>query len=74
MRSIDETSINVIGYYQNIMYEALGFSEHTTLLVSGIYNCVGPVTSKFCLKLVILELTPFEICSSSSSSSIVSAE
>lgn len=40
------TGINVIGYYQTIMYEALGFTGKTNLLVAGIYNCVGPITSK----------------------------
>lgn len=40
------TGINVIGYYQTIMYEALGFTGHTKLLVAGIYNCVGPIASE----------------------------
>lgn len=39
------TGINVINYYQTIMYEALGFTGKTNLLVAGIYNCVGPITS-----------------------------
>jgi MFS family permease len=39
------TGINVIGYYQTIMYEALGFTGSTKLLVAGIYNCVGPIAS-----------------------------
>lgn len=41
------TGINVIGYYQTIMYEALGFTGNTNLLVAGIYNCVGPLASMF---------------------------
>ena len=40
------TGINVIGYYQTIMYEALGITGNTNLLVTGIYNAVGPITSK----------------------------
>jgi MFS family permease len=40
------TGINVIGYYQTIMYEALGFTGKTNILVAGIYNCIGPVASK----------------------------
>jgi len=41
------TGINVIGYYQTIMYEALGFTGRTKLLVAGIYNCVGPIANLF---------------------------
>ena len=40
------TGINVIGYYQTIMYKALGITGNTNLLVTGIYNVVGPITSK----------------------------
>ncbi|OAQ60697.1 MFS sugar transporter [Pochonia chlamydosporia 170] len=39
------TGINVIGYYQTIMYESLGFTGKTKLLVAGIYNCVGPLAN-----------------------------
>ncbi|KAI6860726.1 hypothetical protein KC334_g21254, partial [Hortaea werneckii] len=39
------TGINVIGYYQTIMYEALGITGSRSVLVAGIYNCVGPVTN-----------------------------
>lgn len=39
------TGINVIGYYQTIMYAALGFTGKQGLLVAGIYNCVGPLAS-----------------------------
>jgi len=39
------TGINVIGYYQTIMYEALGFTGKTKLLVAGIYNCIGPIAN-----------------------------
>lgn len=28
------------------MYEALGFTGKTKLLVAGIYNCAGPIASK----------------------------
>lgn len=38
--------IDVIGYYQIIMYEALGITGSRALLVAGIYNCVGPIASK----------------------------
>lgn len=41
------TGINVIGYYQTIMYEALGFTGKTQLLVAGIYNCCGPIANVF---------------------------
>ncbi|TGO09572.1 hypothetical protein BTUL_0161g00250 [Botrytis tulipae] len=37
------TGINVIGYYQNTMYKALGITGNKALLVSGIYNCMGPL-------------------------------
>ena len=40
------TGINVIGYYQTVMYEALGITGKRNLLVAGIYNCVGPLASK----------------------------
>ena len=36
---------DVIGYYQTIMYEALGITGGRSVLVAGIYNCVGPVTN-----------------------------
>lgn len=39
------TGINVIGYYQTIMYKALGITGNRNLLVTGIYNCVGPIAS-----------------------------
>jgi sugar porter (SP) family MFS transporter len=41
--NIDTT--DVIGYYQTIMYEALGIKGHRALLVAGIYNCVGPIAN-----------------------------
>ena len=40
------TGINVIGYYQTIMYAALGITGNRNLLVTGIYNVVGPITSE----------------------------
>jgi MFS family permease len=36
-------SINVIGYYQTIMYHNLGIEGDRALLVTGIYNVVGPI-------------------------------
>jgi MFS family permease len=39
------TGINVIGYYQTIIYTALGITGHTNVLVAGIYNIVGPITN-----------------------------
>ncbi|KAF2755587.1 general substrate transporter [Pseudovirgaria hyperparasitica] len=39
------TGINVIGYYQTIMYKNLGIEGNRNLLVTGIYNCVGPVAN-----------------------------
>lgn len=39
------TGINVIGYYQTIMYKALGITGNTNLLVTGIYNVVGPLSN-----------------------------
>lgn len=40
------TGINVIGYYQTTMYDALGITGNRNLMVAGIYNCVGPLCSK----------------------------
>lgn len=40
------TGINVIGYYQTIMYNALGITGNRNLLVTGIYNIVGPLASE----------------------------
>ncbi|KUL89392.1 hypothetical protein ZTR_04400 [Talaromyces verruculosus] len=39
------TGINVINYYQNIMYKALGITGNNATLVSGIYNVVGPLAN-----------------------------
>jgi hypothetical protein len=36
-------SINVIAYYQTILYENLGIVGDRNLLVTGIYNVVGPL-------------------------------
>ncbi|KAI5780973.1 MFS sugar transporter-like protein [Geopyxis carbonaria] len=41
------TGINVINYYQTSMYAALGITGKKALLVSGIYNVVGPVANCF---------------------------
>ncbi|OTA91483.1 hypothetical protein M434DRAFT_388524 [Hypoxylon sp. CO27-5] len=46
------TGINVIGYYQTIMYKALGFTGGKELLVAGIYNCVGPLANLFFITLL----------------------
>ncbi|CRG88669.1 Quinate permease [Talaromyces islandicus] len=43
--SAQMTGINVINYYQNIMYKALGIVGNKATLVSGIYNVVGPLTN-----------------------------
>lgn len=40
------TGINVINYYQTIMYRSLGITGKRNLLVAGIYNCMGPLASK----------------------------
>lgn len=37
--------INVINYYQTIMYDALGITGNRNLLVTGIYNVLGPITN-----------------------------
>lgn len=37
---------DVIGYYQVVMYKALGFTGSKSILISGIYNCVGPFASR----------------------------
>lgn len=47
------TGINVIGYYQVIMYEALGFTGGKAILVSGIYNCVGPLANFIFITLLL---------------------
>ncbi|KAF2433618.1 putative MFS sugar transporter [Tothia fuscella] len=39
------SGINVIGYYQTIMYENLGITGKRNLLVTGIYNCIGPLAN-----------------------------
>lgn len=39
------SGINVIGYYQTVMYNALGITGHRALLVAGIYNVVGPIAN-----------------------------
>ncbi|KIM94794.1 hypothetical protein OIDMADRAFT_60564 [Oidiodendron maius Zn] len=39
------SGINVIGYYQVPMYNALGFTNGKDILISGIYNCVGPLAN-----------------------------
>ena len=39
------TLLDVIGYYQTTMYNALGIQGHRAVLVAGIYNCVGPIAN-----------------------------
>ncbi|KAJ5723324.1 hypothetical protein N7488_001359 [Penicillium malachiteum] len=39
------TGINVISYYQTIMFNNLGITGSRNTLVVGIYNCVGPITN-----------------------------
>ncbi|PGH15893.1 hypothetical protein AJ79_02060 [Helicocarpus griseus UAMH5409] len=39
------TAVNVVGYYQTVMYENLGITGNSNLLVTGIYNCVGPLAN-----------------------------
>lgn len=39
-------SPDVIGYYQTIMYAALGITGQRNVLVAGIYNIVGPIASE----------------------------
>ena len=39
------TALDVIGYYQTIMYAALGITGGRNVLVAGIYNCVGPIAN-----------------------------
>ena len=41
----NQRRINVIGYYQTIMYDNLGITGSRNLLVTGIYNCVGPLAN-----------------------------
>ncbi|KAF2732768.1 general substrate transporter [Polyplosphaeria fusca] len=47
------TGINVIGYYQTIMYHDLGITGNRALLVSGIYNVVGPIFNLFFITLLL---------------------
>lgn len=41
------SSINVIGYYGTILYENLGITGDRNLLVTSIYNIVGPIFNFF---------------------------
>ncbi|KAL9094731.1 MAG: hypothetical protein Q9165_003001 [Trypethelium subeluteriae] len=47
------TGVNVINYYQTIMYNALGFTGHKAVLVAGLYNIVGPITNFFFIVYVL---------------------
>lgn len=47
------TGINVINYYQTILYEGLGFVGNTGTLVAGIYNCVGPIANLIFITLLL---------------------
>ncbi|KAF4630124.1 hypothetical protein G7Y89_g8015 [Cudoniella acicularis] len=42
------TQMNVIGYYQVVMYEALGFTGGKSIMIAGIYNCIGPLATLIC--------------------------
>jgi hypothetical protein len=46
----NDSRINVINYYQTIMYKNLGITGEKNLLITGIYNCVGPLTSEWSLR------------------------
>ncbi|KAJ5953164.1 hypothetical protein N7454_000060 [Penicillium verhagenii] len=39
------TGVNVITYYQTIMYKALGITGGRGTLIAGVYNCVGPLAN-----------------------------
>ncbi|KAJ5918416.1 hypothetical protein N7466_010408 [Penicillium verhagenii] len=39
------TGVNVITYYQTIMYKALGITGGRDTLIAGVYNCVGPLAN-----------------------------
>ena len=43
----------MIGYYQTLMYNNLGITGDRNLLVSGIYNCVGPIFNFFFITLLL---------------------
>jgi len=45
--TLTSTSINVIGYYSTILYDNLGIVGDRNLLVTSIYNVVGPVFNLF---------------------------
>jgi MFS family permease len=45
MDSVLTVLLDVIGYYQTTMYNALGIEGHRAVLVAGVYNCVGPIAN-----------------------------
>ncbi|KAK2758976.1 hypothetical protein FQN54_003074 [Arachnomyces sp. PD_36] len=47
------TGINVINYYQTVLYAGLGFTGNTGTLVAGIYNCVGPIANLVFITLLL---------------------
>lgn len=47
------TGINVIGYYSTILYNNLGIVGDRTLLVTSIYNVVGPLFNLFFITLIL---------------------
>lgn len=53
MSQTDSTAIDVIGYYQTTMYNALGIEGHRAVLVAGIYNCVGPIANLIFIFLIL---------------------
>lgn len=47
------TGINVIGYYSTIMYKNLGIEGDRALLVTSIYNIVGPICNLIFITLIL---------------------
>jgi MFS family permease len=45
MSTVLTVLLDVIGYYQTTMYNALGIEGHRAVLVAGIYNCIGPIAN-----------------------------
>lgn len=47
------TGVNVINYYQTVMYKNLGLEGSQNLLVTGIYNCVGPLANLIFISFIL---------------------
>ncbi|QRV75968.1 Sugar (and other) transporter [Ceratobasidium sp. AG-Ba] len=43
------SGVNVIGYYQTILYAGVGITGKTVLLLSGVYGTLGPIANVFSL-------------------------